>query len=131
MTLRIPTSFLLHGQRINVVHVDHIGSENGTLGEARIAKNEIAIQSNANGFSRIPSQIEQTLLHEIVHFILTHLGQDVLCGDEQFVDGFSHLLHQALTTMEYSPNKKKKRTPKKVTEKVEVTRENKKGGLNG
>jgi hypothetical protein len=102
MEMKIPTSFQLHGQTITVVQVDHIGSENGTLGEARMAKNEIAIQNNANGFTRISTQVEQTLLHEIVHFILNHMGQDELCGEEQFVDGFAHLLHQALTTMTYA-----------------------------
>jgi predicted SprT family Zn-dependent metalloprotease len=106
MDMKIPTSFWLHGQKINVTQVDHIGSENGTLGEARLAKNEIALQRNANGFSRIPTQLEQTFLHELVHFILSHMGQDELCGEEQFVDGFSQLLHQALMTMDYSTTKK-------------------------
>jgi len=106
MELKLPTAFTLHGQRITVTQVDHIGSENGTLGEARLAKNEIAIQTNANGFTRLSTQIEQTFLHELVHFILHHMGQDELCGEEQFVDGFSHLLHQAFTSMEYSDIKK-------------------------
>ena len=112
MNIKIPKAFKLHGQTINVVQVNHIGSENGTLGEARLAKNEIAIQNNANGFSRNPTQIEQTFLHEVVHFILSHMGQNELCGEEQFVDGFSHLLHQALTTMEYSSAEKKAATKK-------------------
>ena len=118
MELKLPTSFLLHGQRINLVQVDHIGSENGTLGEARLAKNEIAIQTNANGFTRIPTQIEQTFMHELVHFILHHMGQDELCSEEQFVDGFSHLLHQAFSTMEYGPVVSDKKVPAKKGRKV-------------
>ena len=109
MELKLPTAFTLHGQRITVTQVDHIGSENGTLGEARLAKNEIAIQTNANGFTRLSTQIEQTFLHELTHFILLHMGQEELCGQEQFVDGFSHLLHQALTTVKYDAPKKRGR----------------------
>lgn len=123
MDIKIPSAFKLHGQTISVVQVNHIGSENGTLGEARLAKNEIAIQNNANGFSRNSTQIEQTFLHEVVHFILSHMGQTELVGEEQFVDGFSHLLHQALTTMEYSPIKKKAVTKKpKSSEKHEPSK---------
>jgi predicted SprT family Zn-dependent metalloprotease len=109
LVIQIPSSFNLHGQHIDVVLVEHIGSENGTLGEARLAKNEIALQTNANGFRRSNSQIEQTFLHELVHFILSHMGHNELCAEEQFVDGFSHLLHQALVTMAYptTPTKKK------------------------
>jgi len=82
--------------------VDHIASENGSLGEARLAKNEIAIQRNSNGFQRPQTQVEETFYHELVHYILHHMGQNELCDEERFVDGFSHLLHQALATMEYS-----------------------------
>ena len=112
--MKIPSSFYLHGQKINVVRVDHIGSENGTLGEARLAKNEIAIQNNANGFSRQPSQIEQTFWHEVVHYILVHMGQDELTAEEAFVDGFAHLLHQAITTMEVSKEKAPKAKAKVI-----------------
>lgn len=117
MEIKVPSSFQLHGQTINVIRVDHIGSENGTLGEARMAKNEIAIQSNANGFTRISSQIEQTFLHELVHFILHHLGQDELNGEEQFVDGFAHLLHQSFSTMKYGSDKTTTKSYKTVTNK--------------
>jgi predicted SprT family Zn-dependent metalloprotease len=108
MNLKIPKSFQLHGQTIEVAYVDHIGSESGTLGEAHIAKNRIVLQNNASGFARSDSQIEQTFLHELVHFILIHLGQNELCDQEPFVDGFAHLLHQALSSMTYGPITKTK-----------------------
>lgn len=100
--MKVPKSFSLHGQRIAVTMVDHLSSENNALGEARILKNEIALQQNTNGFSLPQSQIEQTFFHELTHFILHHMGQDDLCAEEAFVDGFAALLHQALTTAEYS-----------------------------
>ena len=106
MGMKIPASFLLHGQKINVILEDHIGAENGTLGEARLATNTIAIQSNANGYTRIQSQLEETYIHELVHFILHHMGQNELNEEETFVDGFAQLLHQAMVTSDYSPIKK-------------------------
>lgn len=108
MNFKIPKSFQLHGQTIEVLQVDHIGSESGTLGEARLAKNQVVLQNNASGFTRSDTQIEQTFLHELVHFILIHLGQNELCDEEAFVDGFAHLLHQALGSMTYGPVKKTK-----------------------
>lgn len=107
MNFKIPKAFYLHGQRIVVNGVDHIGAENGTLGEARIAKNEIVLQNNSNGYARSASQIEQTFLHELVHFILSHMDQEELCGEEKFVNGFASLLHQAMVTMEYTAEKSK------------------------
>jgi len=112
MNFKIPTSFQLHGQTIEVTHVDHIGSESGTLGEARIAKNQIVLQTNSSGFARSETQIEQTFLHELVHFILIHLRQAELCEEEAFVDGFAHLLHQSFVTSKYEALKKPKATKK-------------------
>jgi len=105
MEIKLPQSFYLHGQKINIIMVDHIASENGSLGEARMTKNEIAIQQNSAGFKRPQTQVEQTFYHELVHFILHHMGQDELCGEEQFVDGFSQLLHQAMASMEFGKKK--------------------------
>lgn len=103
--MKVPKSFYLHGQRISVRMVDHLTSENNALGEARMLKNEIALQQNTNGFGLPQSQIEQTFLHELTHFILHHMGQNDLCEEEAFVDVFSSLLHQALTTADYTDTK--------------------------
>ena len=42
--------------------------------------------------------VEQTLYHEVVHAILGTMGYNELFEDEEFVQGFSLLLHQFETT---------------------------------
>ena len=49
----------------------------------------------------IKTSQEQTFCHELVHWILNVMSEDEK-HDEQFVETFSMLLHQALTTMEYA-----------------------------
>jgi hypothetical protein len=41
---------------------------------------------------------EHTLLHELVHAILNAMGQTTLNDDEAWVDTFSAMLHQILTS---------------------------------
>lgn len=48
-----------------------------------------------------PSELEHAFYHELTHAILDMLSYDKLYGDEQFVDSFSGLLHQALKTAVY------------------------------
>ncbi len=44
------------------------------------------------------NQMTLTFLHELTHAILYHLGEKELNDNERFVESFSGLLHQALTT---------------------------------
>ena len=46
------------------------------------------------------SKIEQTFFHELVHAILDELGELDLSKNERFVDSFSTLLHQAISSGE-------------------------------
>jgi Zn-dependent peptidase ImmA (M78 family) len=41
-----------------------------------------------------PQRIQQAFMHELVHAILDHFGHPI-SKDEQFVDTFAGLLHQA------------------------------------
>lgn len=102
---RIPKRFKLLGQTINVVYDDELVHEDDFKGVAVYRRNEIRIQPS-NKYQRIPKeQVEQTFLHELIHFILYYTNirevSEAPYADEAFVDATANLLHQALTTMEY------------------------------
>ena len=44
-------------------------------------------------------RLESVFYHELVHAILATMGQNELYADERFVEVFSGLLHQAVTSM--------------------------------
>ncbi len=98
--MKIPTSFMLHGQRVTVKFDDRLCDKHDHVGQARHRENRILLQSINPSFSRDNSQQEQWFCHELTHFILNHMSSK-LNDDESFVDSFAHLLHQALTTAEY------------------------------
>ena len=97
----IPTSFLIYGQEIQVDMVADLGRKEAALGITRYRENLIQLQDDAPGYPIPYQQIEQTFYHELVHVILAAMHATELNDDENFVDTFSHLLHQAITTMEY------------------------------
>lgn len=107
--MKIPASLKLMGQTIDVVFDDSIYRNQDYEGYASYRSNKIVLQTDGKQVALKPSQIEQTFLHELVHHISYHAGAAVnhelkksLHQNEEFVDLFSHLLHQALTSMEYA-----------------------------
>ena len=104
--MKIPKSFKLFGQTIDVVIIDDLTQKTGGVGMAHINCNTIAIQPDATGYTRKEDQLHETFLHELTHMILHHMSEDALKENEKFVDIFASLLHQALTTMEYETKKK-------------------------
>lgn len=99
--MRIPQRFKLMGHTITVEYDPMLDGRNGALGEARYTTNSIALQPNTDTFNRPQSTQEHVFLHELTHHILNEMNEHELRGNEKFVDVFSGLLHQALTTMEY------------------------------
>lgn len=95
MRLMIPSSFKLLAHRIRVKSIpaaeweyeDHVGSYNAV---------EQTILLRDDG-GTLPGH---TFCHELTHAILTSMGHP-LNDQESFVDNFSGLLHQALTTTTY------------------------------
>ena len=51
-----------------------------------------------NVFGQSETLLHHTYLHEVTHAILDAMGKEDLSKDEEFVDMFSGLLHQVLTT---------------------------------
>lgn len=97
----IPGSFELFAQKIKIQYDEQLGFEKQCYGIADYDKNLILLQPNTNGCERDEDQIEQTYLHEIIHFILNRGGYSKLSKNEDFVDSFSNGLHQVLKSSKY------------------------------
>jgi hypothetical protein len=96
--MAIPSSFWLYGQKIVVSYDPTLSDANGCVGEARYRTNQIVLQPDSDSVPRLRSKVEQTFLHEVVHYIFYVLGEDEMRMNEKLIDGFSALLHQMLTT---------------------------------
>jgi len=102
--MKIPKSFNIMGQTIEVKYDPQLTNRSDHTGEAHYRYNQIILQG-AEGYPGRPiSQIEQTFMHELVHFILYYgdcTDTKDLFKNELVVDRIAMLLHQAFTTMEY------------------------------
>lgn len=99
--MNIPASFNLHGQVISVVFVPDLLYKESAYGFAKYAENLIQLQPSTVDCPVPTEMMEETFCHEMVHHILLHVGgkyAEQLKNDEDFVDKFGKLLHQALTT---------------------------------
>jgi hypothetical protein len=92
------------GQTIVVELSDKLIHNDNLVGCAVYRDNKIILQQGTPAVPVIKSQFEQTFLHELVHFILDAMGKSELRANEEFVDLFAGLLHQALTTGEGDHN---------------------------
>ena len=99
--MRIPESFNLVGFKIKVIAEKQLLHDSSMHGLAVYRDKIIYLQTNTDGVPVSKASIEQTFLHELTHHILDRMGENDLCMNEKFVDVFSSLLHQAITTMKY------------------------------
>ncbi len=92
---RIPKTFQCGGQKWFVDRVNRIDGNN--LGECRGGECVVAIASkyNCESFQADECKVN-TFYHELVHAILTNIGQDELNNDHKFVCSFAALLTEAM-----------------------------------
>jgi predicted SprT family Zn-dependent metalloprotease len=100
--MRIPKKFKLYGLTINVKLDDKMQKE-GRCGQSVYRENKIRL----NPKIKTRDCLEQTYLHELLHFVLLHSkvvntyklenGKE-LHLDEDFIDNIASLLHQAIVT---------------------------------
>lgn len=95
--MEIPTAFTLMGTRWVVEYDDLERAE--ADGMCEFHKHKIILDYRLLRKNK-EDALRHTFLHELTHAILFHLNEDILNANEQFVDTFSGLLHQALTTGE-------------------------------
>ena len=96
----IPDEFQILGHTVKIQRVDSIDSPEGIthLGYSDYQVCLLSIRNSDDELELCESCIEQTYLHEVVHFILGAMGEDKLNDNEKFVDTFAGLLHQILKT---------------------------------
>lgn len=96
----IPKKFTL-GAVEWIVKIDNKRlNDNKSYGISDFHTSEISLQDKVETYQRKELAIEQTLYHEVVHSILDTMGKHELSNDENFVQGFSLLLHQFEKTKE-------------------------------
>lgn len=107
--MKIPKSFQLLGQTIRVVfRPEKFTEHDGNTGFASYRLNEIQLCPSTETHPLTDKQIEQVFWHELTHFVLYHSGaaysgkEDYMHKEEGFVDLVGSLLHQAVTTFNYS-----------------------------
>lgn len=94
--LRIPNKLSLAGIDIKVKYVENMITEEERVGRTDFEGQVISLASNVRG-----TDVQmQTFIHELVHYILYVQGKMELSKDEEFVDGFAHLLWQAIKQTE-------------------------------
>ena len=98
---RIPKRFKLLGHTITVKEEPAGVYENNRYGCTSFEGKWIKLTPRSASLPVAQSSLEHTFLHELVHMCLYHTEQAKLNENEDFVDCFAGLLHQALTTMEY------------------------------
>lgn len=102
-TINIPSKFNLFGQTITVEY-DQSLLQNGIVGQAQYKNNKILLQPSSEIQYRTRQQIEESFLHEVVHFLLYTADRGncdpPLHSREYLVEIISGLIHQALSTME-------------------------------
>ena len=103
--MRIPKRFQLYGQTIEVVMDPTIGHNSDCRGLADYRNNKIMLQLPGEQVPCPQSQIEQSFLHELVHYLFDMAGYPDDRKDEVKVERISNLLHQALVTAEYEIEK--------------------------
>lgn len=94
----IPKELYIAAQKITI-EVDNELSYDNELASASNSENKIKICEIFKG-DRLPDDmIEQSLWHEITHQVLNKMNEFELSGNENFVQTFSLLLHQAIKTL--------------------------------
>lgn len=98
MKFKIPKKFKVGGVDYIVKQVEHCGDYDN-FGFCR-PQGIIEIANQAGGYKVPDSKKNQTFLHELTHAILFTMRKDELNDDESFVNTFSSLLNEAISTME-------------------------------
>jgi predicted SprT family Zn-dependent metalloprotease len=94
----IPKGFELYGQKITVRIDNERCRKEKAVGLSFLNENIILLANKADGRKIPASKVQQTLLHEVGHFIFYYMNERKLCYNEKFIDVFAGLLHQYLKT---------------------------------
>lgn len=90
----IPRSFQLCGLTIDVKLDPDLYRTRKIVGEARYPDQLIILDTSTLGLQ----SLEQSYLHELVHWVFYILNEDEIRNNEKLVDQIAYLLHQSLQT---------------------------------
>lgn len=97
----IPTQFRLFGKTIQVEFVEDLAdTTGGVVGRSSFQKGQLLLQSQSPSRPRPNDEQDSTFFHELVHLLLDASRRHDLSDDEDFVEIFSGLLHQAIVSAE-------------------------------
>lgn len=104
--MKIPKQLKLLGHTVTVEFDNEYCEKNACFGSYIMHENKIILcdkyRPNNKRWVKIKSDnIEHVFLHELTHAVLYYMNRLELFEDEEFVDQFAGLLHQAINTMEY------------------------------
>lgn len=99
---KIPSSFQIFGQTIQVIYRDDLYDAEKCFGETYFDKNIIYLQSPVShkNFDLNEEMLIRIFFHEAFHIILYHLGYMDLYDNELFIEQLSGALHQLLVSGE-------------------------------
>ena len=100
--MEIPKRFKLFGQVINVTHSKTLIHRDDACGLCSYRDNLIILQAASDDNPLPASQIEQSFCHELMHRLFNDGGYADDRNNEDKVDMMGKLLHQFLTTAEYT-----------------------------
>lgn len=96
--MKIPKSFILMGQPIEVVFDNELCHSHNALGYCDYNHNKIVLSKTVienTKTTRLPkAKIEQCFFHELAHMLLYLMGEEKLGGNEKFVDVLGSLIYQ-------------------------------------
>lgn len=95
---RIPKTVQILGHTITVEYDQDLMLNESAYGMAHFNENRIVLQSPGKKVAL--SIMRQTFYHELTHFMLFYMNNE-LYMDEKFVDDFGQILHQVMTTASY------------------------------
>jgi predicted SprT family Zn-dependent metalloprotease len=87
----------LHGRTITVSFDTNLNIGHSCIGICQHHTGEIKLQPPST-YPMANDLVDATFFHEMTHAILYAMGREDLNQDENFVDVFSGLFHQALKT---------------------------------
>ena len=110
MKILIPDTTQIAGFEIEILVNSSLAEKEKRLGKCDYRNNVIQLACHSKViFDRMI--MEQTYLHEITHYILHCMGEHELRDNERFVEGYSHLLYQALTQGRGGEDEEEEGTP--------------------
>jgi len=99
--MKIPTSFEIGANTINIVRFKTLVDDTDCVGRANYRGLKIELQEENKNHKRTKEQQMHTFCHEWVHWLFTTCEKDELSKDENLVNLMATFMTQSLKTMKF------------------------------